>query len=203
VGDARAPAKPDGRGILGVALIAILVGGALTLGLRTAGIHLARVTSNSMAPAVRVGDWVLEQDIRRAASQWVQRGDVVVFRFPFGSERRAIKRVFGLPGDRIVVGRRAISLNGATVLAHDTPGYGASEQRAHAISAGAVFLLGDNAGASIDSRYFGPVIEQDVVGRVLLMLPAGVFWSVIGVALALAIGALSLARIGGPGASGA
>ena len=184
------------------ALVAVAVGTVLALGPALAGIRLARVTSNSMAPAFRVGDWVLEQDMRRAPTLWVRRGEVVVFRYPSGSDRRAIKRVFGLPGDRIVVGKRAIGLNGGTIPLPDTPGYGATEQRAQTVPAGAVFLLGDNRAASVDSRHFGPAMGSDVVGRVLLVLPGAVFWGGLCAAVALAIGSFRLARAGGLRAGG-
>lgn len=191
---ARLPTFPKISAHTGFApiLAAVLCGGLLAWTIRLSGLHIARVSSNSMAPAVRAGDWVLEQDLTGDATAWVRRGDIVVFSFPIGSERRAIKRVAGLPGDRITIRERSVSINGLTIPISGSQGEGAGLRRVETVPASTLFLLGDNAANSIDSRQFGAVPQRQVFGRVLLLLHQWAVWLGLGLAATVAIWALRL-----------
>ena len=173
-------------------LAAVFCGGLLALTARLSGLHIARVSSNSMAPAVRAGDWVLEKDLVIEAISSVRRGDVVVFSFPIGSEHRAIKRVVGLPADQVAIREYSITVNGRPIPISGAPDGGAGLPRMETVPASAIFLLGDNAANSIDSRQFGPVPHKEVFGRVLLRLPPWAVWLGFGTAAIVAIGALRL-----------
>ena len=148
-------------------VVIVAAGGALAA--RVAGFHPGKIESGSMAPAVEPGDWVVVHDTDRSEAGF-QRGDIVVFRFPFGSSGRAIKRVVAVAGDRVEVGDGSLTINGRR---RATSGglAGASRPRVDVVPPGHVFLLGDNSAASIDSRSFGPVPGDEVVGRVVLTLP--------------------------------
>lgn len=112
------------------------------------------VTSNSMVPYVHAGDYGVA-----VYTGTIRRGDVVVFRLPFGARDLAIKRAMALAGDCV-------------------PTIGAAEvmppNRAWAcptVAAGTVYLIGDNAGHSLDSRHFGAVPVDQIVGKMVLRLP--------------------------------
>ena len=117
------------------------------------------VTSNSMAPYAVAGDYgiaVYTHDIRR--------GDVIVFRFPFGTPTLAIKRAAILPGECMPppgAGPDAAPLNPAVPAG----------VACATVPEGAVFIVGDNIHASIDSRSFGAVPATEIVGKVVLMVP--------------------------------
>jgi signal peptidase I len=148
-------------------VVIVAAGGALAA--RVAGFHPVRIESGSMAPAVEPGDWVVVRDTDRQEAGF-ERGDVLMFRFPFGSSGRAIKRVVAIAGDRVEVGDGSLTINGRR---RATGGglAGAPRPRVDVVPPGHVFLLGDNSAASIDSRSFGPVPGDEVVGRVVLTLP--------------------------------
>jgi signal peptidase I len=178
-----------------IAVIAAIFGGVLfAAAVERSGLHILRVTTGSMAPAIQPGDWVLELDRPRGAAAWAQRGDVVLFRFPFDSDERAIKRVIGLPGDRVVIEQTTIAINGGRAHIAGAPSARAAGPRTETVTAGTVFLLGDNAEGSIDSRDFGAVPERQILGQVLLPLQRWVVWLSIGV-LAAAWFAMRLRKV--------
>jgi len=138
--------KPWQRGSL-YALVWLLCS-ALALPLLTDFVrtHLVEsfsIPSASMQPAVMAGD-VLFADKRynRPNRQAVQRGDIAIFVYPNDRTKHYIKRIVGLPGD-------VVPVEGSEIT----------------VPAGEVFVLGDNRAASKDSRDFGTVPLQDVVGK--------------------------------------
>lgn len=99
-----------------------------------------------------------------------QRGDIVVFKYPKDVSQYFIKRVIGLPGDTIKVQDNAVYVNGTKLNEAYLPdgtetslplrGYGDVT-----LAADEYFLLGDNRSQSLDSRVFGPVKRDYIVGR--------------------------------------
>lgn len=103
-----------------------------------AGIWRVAVAEESMAPALAAGDWLL---LDPTSGRWPRRGSIVVFREP-DSGVLAIKRVAARPGDTVRISAGILRLG-----------------------PGEAWLLGDNAAASVDSRRYGPVTEEALVGR--------------------------------------
>jgi signal peptidase I len=125
-----------------------------------------KITSNSMSPAIGAGDYVL---VRPSAN--VDRGDVILFRFPFGSESEAIKRVIALEGDFVEITDSTVLVNGHQVAALAPSRVLEAPTGTQTVPAGSFFVLGDNAAVSIDSRRFGPVPKSEVEGTVRAVLP--------------------------------
>jgi signal peptidase I len=106
----------------------------------------------------------------------IQRGDVVVFRYPGDPTKNYIKRVVGVPGDRIAVDHGEVFLNGqrleepyVPVQYHDERSMGELT-----VPEGSYFLLGDHRNLSSDSRDFGVVNRQAIFGKaVFAYWPAG------------------------------
>jgi len=104
------------------------------------------------------------------------RGQVVVFRYPRDPQEYFIKRIIGLPGEEVQIKDGAVIIyntshpNGLTLdepyLATGTKTYSDSEAKV-SVGQNEYFVLGDNRGASKDSRYFGPVNKTFVTGKVL------------------------------------
>ena len=99
-----------------------------------------------------------------------QRGDIVVFKYPNDTKQYFIKRVISLPGEKVKIDNNQIYINGTRLnepyLAPNTEtvlalrGYGDVE-----LGSDEYFLLGDNRNESLDSRIFGPVKRDLIVGR--------------------------------------
>jgi len=106
----------------------------------------------------------------------LQRGEVVVFRYPRNPEKFFIKRIIGLPGEKVEIkdGKVIIYNKGNTggfIL--DESSYLKSDivtsgELAVQLSESEYFVMGDNRSYSSDSRSWGPVPKNDIIGKVLL-----------------------------------
>jgi signal peptidase I len=125
-----------------------------------------RVDGLSMAPTLQHGERIL---IEKASYHLMlpARGDIVVLTLP-GQSDPLIKRVVGVPGDVVAVRNGRVYLDGQPLteayLDQSTPG----NLPAQIVPEGHVFVLGDNRGASNDSRIFGMVPTKDLLGRAWL-----------------------------------
>jgi signal peptidase I len=100
-----------------------------------------------------------------------ERGDIIVFNSisRFESDVMLIKRIIGLPGDRVEFRERQLYLNGIPI---EEP-YTLEECNSRCsdeewiLSSGEYFVMGDNRNNSSDSRRFGPIPLGQIVGRVV------------------------------------
>lgn len=139
-------------------------------------IRIYRVPTSSMTPTIQKDDKVLATRIGKPAAQ-LERNTLVVFdvskAFPSGTGLR-INRLIGLPGDRIEVIGNELWLNGAPLPMrgglHSSPAEGKISKVIYplVIPPGQIFVLGDNYGNSLDSRYFGPIPAEAVTKTVVL-----------------------------------
>ena len=159
---------PRGKGLIAQAAYFGLVIGVAA---RNLAYYPLQVTSNSMFPSVTVGDWVVISPQHDAAKAAVHRGDIVLFRFPFGSSGRAIKRVVAVAGDQVKADRNDVRVNGESAL------YGSkipipeqmtanSTSEAMVVPEGYYYILGDNVASSVDSRSLGLLPQTEVLGLV-------------------------------------
>ena len=181
-----------------------------------------RIPSGSMIPTLQIGDLILVNKYQYGIRLPVinrkiveigspQRGDVMVFRFPHNPSQDYIKRVVGLPGDRVEYAERRVLINGQPVPVQSLPRYfeedrvqyyaqfseklgnvehriilsegpGVPAMRAFVhthpqacqytasgvtctVPAGHYFVMGDNRDNSEDSRFWGFVPDENIVGR--------------------------------------
>jgi len=129
-----------------------------------------------------------------------KRGDIIVFRYPMDIQQNYVKRVMGVPGDHIRVVDKVVYLNGKALqepyVQHVFPGLEpyrdnfpsapsgpvyprAVEMLDHhvengelVVPAGNYFAMGDNRDNSLDSRYWGFVPRENIIGK-----PLVIFWS--------------------------
>ncbi len=96
-----------------------------------------------------------------------QRDDIVVVDLP-EMEDMLVKRIVALPGETVAVQRGVVSVNGQKIAEpypHDMTAY---DMAPLTLGPLAYFVMGDNRGNSNDSRAFGPIIRDEIVGRVWL-----------------------------------
>src|SRR6266478_2167459 len=101
----------------------------------------------------------------------IERGDIVVFRYPKDPTKSYIKRVVGVPGDKIRIRDGAVYLNGVKLDESYVPSwyldgrsYPESIMGPHTF-----FLMGDHRNMSSDSREFGPVDESYIFGKAVFV----------------------------------
>ena len=109
---------------------------------------------------------------RRSSPFALRRGQVVVFyRAPERDDDALIKRVIGLPGDTLEIRDGQVLVNGAAL---DEPYIRGANTSCNAtcgpltLAADEYFMMGDNRVNSLDSRSFGPIAADQIVGRVVL-----------------------------------
>ncbi|HEX3353143.1 MAG TPA: signal peptidase I [Terriglobales bacterium] len=171
-----------------------------------------QIPSESMENTLLIGDYLLVDKFRYGGGGlWdsfmpyrrVQRGDIIVFRYPIHPTQHFVKRVVGVPGDRVRLINHQVYVNGTPLQepyarysssVHDTfrdefprlnlpvPGLEGNwwlemkklvEDDELIIPQGNYFVLGDNRDESLDSRYWGFVPQENVIGSPLL-----IYWSV-------------------------
>lgn len=129
------------------------------------------VKGQSMEPNFHDSDYLLIDEISYRFRAPV-RGDVVVFRYPRDPAEFFIKRIIGLPGDRVVIrdNRVWVGVSGGDVKLYPEPYLKPSvaTRGEYDVTVGKneYFLLGDNREASLDSRSFGPIDTHALVGRI-------------------------------------
>ncbi len=101
----------------------------------------------------------------------IERGDVVVFHYPRDPSKSYIKRVIGMPGDRVRVDNGIVYVNGRRLLESYVP----SQYEDHRVYPEAIipphqyFVMGDHRSLSSDSRDFGPVDEEYIYGKAVFV----------------------------------
>lgn len=145
-----------GTTVLGAA--ALVAGAAVTRSLRR-----YEIAEGSMAPALRSGDYVLAVRQRRP-----QRGHVVIFEHPARPEFELVKRIVGIPRDRIAVAAGQVHV-GDRPLAEPWADGPTLPDGSWNLGSDEVFVLGDQRAISRDdSRGLGPLSVRRVRWRVLL-----------------------------------
>lgn len=150
--------------------------------------HLYRVDGSSMEQTFQDNDLLLVEKIGKTTPSILRKNytpkryDVVVFKEPsYDEQSELVKRVIGLPGDRVVIRNKNVTVyneqnpkgieidknipsEADVVEIHD------SESLDVNIKSGEVFVLGDNRPGSDDSRYFGPIETENIIGKVIVRL---------------------------------
>lgn len=172
---------------------AIIIAIIIAFFIRTFFVQAFKIPSGSMIPTLQIGDWLLVNKViygikipvlRKTLIPLTEpkRGDVVVFIYPVDRSKDFIKRVIGIEGDIIEIKNKKIYINGTEF--NDTHGIytdslilpRSMQPRDNfgpvKVPKGHIFAMGDNRDNSYDSRFWGFVNLDDVVGKAFI-----IYWS--------------------------
>lgn len=156
----------------------IVIALVLAFLIRTFVVQTFWIPSGSMEQTLLVGDRIMAYKLFYSMNN-VQRGDIVIFKFPLDTRKEFVKRAIGLPGDVIEIVDKTVFVNGnklveSYVVHADRRNVGFPRDRYGPVEVPAdhLFVLGDNRDASEDSRYWGYVPAKNLTGEVFL-----IYWS--------------------------
>ncbi|MBI5467097.1 MAG: signal peptidase I [Candidatus Kerfeldbacteria bacterium] len=152
----------------------IIIALAIIVPIRTFILQPFYVKGASMEPNFHDNEYLIIDELSYRLHT-PQRGDVVVIRNPMLGEF-LIKRVIGLPGERVVINDGRVTIYNAQL-----PDGGMLNEQAYlpaerltfgeldiTLTSDQYYVLGDNRPASLDSRSFGPIARHDIIGRTAL-----------------------------------
>jgi signal peptidase I len=125
-----------------------------------------KVEGTSMMPGLEDQERIF---VNKFVYRWepIERGDIVVFRYPRDTSKSYIKRVIGIAGDRIRIEDGQVYVNGEAIAEAYVPNdyADARSYREIVVPKNSFFVLGDHRTMSNDSRDFGPVNERYIYGK--------------------------------------
>lgn len=132
------------------------------------------VEGSSMDPTFKDGDYLIVDQISYKFEQ-PARGAVIILKYPKDTSKNFIKRVIGFPGETVDIHGGDVYIKTASSTDEvklDEPyiKYPKFENYQYTLKAGEYFVMGDNRAGSSDSRIWGPLPAEDIVGRPLFRL---------------------------------
>jgi signal peptidase I len=166
----------------------ILVAFVLAMTIRTFVVQAFKIPTGSMQPTLLVGDHILVNKflyglripflgkrISFPGSRNPRRGDVIVFIYPEEPKKDFIKRLVGLPGEKVMIKDGKVYINGkpleegvfSQLYYYNRGIYGNEEEIT--VPENCYYVLGDNSLSSQDSRYWGFVPDKNILGKAFLV----------------------------------
>lgn len=127
--------------------------------------------AGSMSPTLQVGDRILADKVIYKISK-PQRGDLMVFKYPEDPSRNFVKRLIASGGETVEIKGGGVYVNGQQLPApnpecyYENKGTYPPEGQSVTVPEGHYYVLGDNSASSHDSRYWGFVPEENVLGKI-------------------------------------
>lgn len=155
----------------------IVVAFVIAIFIRTFFLGVYTIPTGSMLETLQIGDFILVNKLSYKFSK-PEHDDIVVFEYPLNPKVDYIKRVIGVPGDVIEIKDKIVYRNGEKL----EPDYVRYEEGHHlaiadnvekfTVPEGFYFMMGDNRDNSADSRFWGYVKEDAIVGKAFI-----IYWS--------------------------
>ncbi|MEW5761755.1 MAG: signal peptidase I [Bacillota bacterium] len=159
------PMSQERGAILGEILESLLIALVLAVIIRIFVIEPFFIPSGSMEPTLFEGDRIIVSKLAYRFGT-PQRGDVIVFKYPRDPSRVFVKRVIGLPGETVALRNSHLYVDGREVSEpYLPPGLRFPDFGPVRVPTGCLFMLGDNRNSSDDSRVWGFLDRDLVIGK--------------------------------------
>ena len=136
-----------------------------------------RVDGASMEPTLQSGEFVIVNKLAYTFGD-PSIGDVIVFHLPRDPDQEYIKRVIGLPGDRVEIKDGEVFVNGE-ILSEEYIAASPVYENAWDVPSDSLFVLGDNRNNSSDSHNWGPVAMEFVIGKATFVYWPPTEWGIL------------------------
>jgi signal peptidase I len=166
----------------------ILIAVILALFIRAFFIQAFKIPTGSMKPTLKEGDKIMVNKLifgpkipftnfRFPGIKEPKRGDIIVFIYPEDRKKDFIKRLVALGGDTLEISDGNILINGEPIKGppemlkvyyYNRGRYGQDGEIIE-VPEGSYFVLGDNSNSSRDSRYWGFVPKENIIGRAMFI----------------------------------
>lgn len=133
------------------------------------------VSGASMDPTFATGQYLIVDEVSYRVTDPV-RGDVVIFKYPKNPKQYFIKRVIGLPGETIIINEegkvfiKKVGAEALTTISEPYVKFTKSDAVEFTLKADEYFMMGDNRAGSYDSRAWGAVSRDLIVGKAFVRL---------------------------------
>lgn len=154
----------------------VLIAAVLFLGINAVSSRI-RVDSFSMEPTLFQGDYVVVNKLSYKIGS-PKRGDVVVFRYPPNPNEQYIKRVIGIPGDQVHISDGKVVVND-NLLTESYLSVSTKSGGDWVVPEDSLFVMGDNRNNSSDSRVWGMVPFENLVGKAFVVYWPPEDWGVL------------------------
>lgn len=134
------------------------------------GVQNYRIEGSSMEPNFQHGEYLLVNKLAYRLGEY-ERGDVIVFKYPGDTTKDYIKRVIGLPGDTVEIREGSLYVNGISVSEpYEIMPMNSYPTGPTVVEPGYLYVLGDNRPASSDTRDWGLLDQDLVIGQAWLAI---------------------------------
>jgi signal peptidase I len=157
--------RESGASLIWETLQTLVLAGLLIVFFRAFIFQNFVVEGSSMYPTLMQGDRLIVSRLSYIFGE-PDRGDIIVFQYPFDPQRDFVKRIIGLPGETVAIQNGQVFINGQPlpdepyVSNHSNDNYGPVT-----LSEEEYFVLGDNRTGSSDSRSWGPLQAHFIIGK--------------------------------------
>jgi signal peptidase I len=149
-------------------IVSIAIAIAIAVLVRTFVFEPIRVDGESMLPTLHSHQSLGVEKVSRYFGL-PKRGEIVIVHFP-KSDDAFVKRVIGLPGETVEFRGSTVYINGEPLTEDYTSKESYNDMDPVIVPAGTIFVMGDNRANSQDSRYVGPIKEDQIIGRALFII---------------------------------
>ena len=132
----------------------------------------------SMQPGLQNGEYVLVNKVAYLFHA-PERGDVIVFEWPVDTTKNLIKRVIGLPGDKLVLTGSTVTVDGVTLKESYISSPLNTKGETLTVPPNDYFVIGDNRPDSDDSRYWGFLPRDNIIGKAVMVYWPSSNWQII------------------------
>ena len=141
-------------------------------------VHTFRIEGISMEPNLHDGQYLIVNKLVYYLHP-PQRGDIVVFHYPRNPRRDFIKRVIGLPGEKVEIRGEHIFINDKELGEPYAVHKGNYAWGPQVMGPDEYFVLGDNRNSSSDSHNWGPVPRDDIIGKAWISYWPPNYWGFV------------------------